>query len=268
MRVFRLPYNDEFTVLRRYCLDVFYNSDHRHFTPVNNALSYLTLISTLSIVLESVVLFHPYAIIFHGIEIVSVFFFTLEYTARLIAHRQPLRYIFSFWGVIDLLAILPSYLALGNLTALKSARLIRILRALRLLRMAKMARIEHKERIDPEDYEAIVLLTAKIYIMAIVAVITILGSLLYIFEFTHEPFANIPKSMLWVLNSFLEGDVAKGIPETTAGMVVGIVARVFALIFLGCLIHLVGTATNALLLGVKRKRTRKHLEEIAESAGE
>jgi voltage-gated potassium channel len=75
------------------------------------------------------------------VEVVAVFFFTLDYVANFYFSGNRVRYIFSFWGIVDLISILPSYLMILNLTALQGAKVFRLLRVVRVLRVLKMARV-------------------------------------------------------------------------------------------------------------------------------
>ena len=79
--------------------------------------------------------------------------------------KIPIKYIFSFLGVVDLLAIAPTFLGLTNLTFLKSVRMLRILRFLRMGRLAKIARIGGKKHDlkDLEDYSSIYKMNIQIY---------------------------------------------------------------------------------------------------------
>ena len=71
----------------------------------------------------------------NSIEVVSVFFFSLEYFLRLLSSKKPFKFIFSFFGIVDLLAILPFYLTHGtDLKSLRAVRLFRLLRILKFLR--------------------------------------------------------------------------------------------------------------------------------------
>lgn len=74
----------------------------------------------------------------HAVEIAVTLLFTAEYLLRIYAAERPLRFVFSFWGIIDLLSILPFYLALsGNLRALRALRLLRLFRVLKLVRYSR-----------------------------------------------------------------------------------------------------------------------------------
>lgn len=245
--------------LRRLCWTTFYDPRAKRFMVVNDVLAFLTLLSIAVIILETVPAFGLLRPVFNGIEYVSVAVFTLEYLGRIIANRRPLRYLLSFFGLVDLLAIAPSYLHLGNLTALKSARMLRILRFLRMLRFAKIARLR-LDRLRDQDLEnnaALFAINLEIYVSATFTAVVMLGSLMYVFEQNHEGFSTIPMSMLWVFENILGGSISTHTPQTTAGLIVGLLARFAGLVLLGMLIHIVGVVANRVLLGAGPKTKRR-----------
>lgn len=82
--------------------------------------------------------FLQYHDLFYAIELAIVMIFSVEYVLKLWSAPNRLKFIFSFYGLIDLLAILPFYLHLANLSFLRSARLLRLLRITKLFRLAKI----------------------------------------------------------------------------------------------------------------------------------
>jgi len=231
---------------------IFYDFNSRSFVIANDFLAVITIVSIAGIILETSSFFDPYKVAFRAVEYVTVFFFSLEYILRLVANKKnPLKYIFSFFGVVDLLAIAPTFLGLTNLTFLKSVRMLRILRFLRMVRLAKIARIRKKKHdlTDLEDYSAIFKMNIQIYFFALVATIVALGSMIYIFESHQVGFSSIPRGMLWALEALLGGSISGYIPQTTPGIAVGILARFAGLILFGLLIHVMGSVLKRLLLG-------------------
>ena len=106
----------------------------RAYHLLHGLLNTIIFVSAIIGALETVEVFHTkYAAFFHYSELVIVGIFTLEYIANLITTKDKLGYVFSFWGMIDLLAIMPTYLAMANITALKSTRILRVLRVFLVL---------------------------------------------------------------------------------------------------------------------------------------
>ncbi|NBO41968.1 MAG: hypothetical protein EBU92_10695 [Betaproteobacteria bacterium] len=153
------------------------------FTRWVAVINFWILISCLSLAGETV---EPYASehakYFLLIEYFAVFFFTIDYLGNLYFAKDRVKYFFSFWGLVDLISILPSYLMLMNLTALQGTKVFRVLRVVRVLRVLKMARIalqalEHKvETSNP------ILTNLKIYFIALFSVVMISSTLMYYVE--------------------------------------------------------------------------------------
>ncbi len=233
------------------CRRTFYEPDSKLFVFINDFLSVITIVSILAIILETVselVIYHP---LFLGIEYVALFFFSLEYIGRIIGAHKKLSYIFSFFGIIDALAIFSTLLSIANLIPLKSARALRILRFLKMMRLSKVAHIQHHGN-HKRDFVEIYRINLKIYILAITSILVILGSFVYVFERGTKGFENIPVSMLWVARTILEDQSVKFAPHTYGGEAVSLIARFFGVILLGFLIHIIGDLINRFLLGVKK----------------
>lgn len=224
---------------------------NKYFRPVNDFFALLTIISVFGIVLETVPELRQYEIVFGAIEYVAVAFFTFEYLARLYAAKKKWRYVFSFFGIIDLLSIVPSFIGLINLTFLKSARVLRILRLLRMLRLAKIARLRRKPLADAEHDESIYKINIQIYFTALFSAILALGALIYIIEAPHQSFNSIPAGMMWAAEVILGGGITTNYPETLAGQILGLFARFIGLALLGVLIHVIGHLLKRWLFGEK-----------------
>ena len=227
-------------------IDVFENPDHSAFLLVNNILALTTLVSVGAVTLETVAIFQPYQIFFTIIEYIAVTIFTLEYLARIRIAKQPIKYIFSFFGLVDLIAIVPSLLGLSNLTFLKSARIVRIIRLLRVLRLAKFAQIKRRKNAAQSLYT----INLEIYFLALTSAVLILGSLFYIFE-QHSGAPDIPTGMYWTLRAIL-GGITYPQPETIGGTITLIMARFTSMILLGMMLGLVGTMLRKLLIGSEK----------------
>ena len=119
---------------------------------VNDILAAFTILSVISIVLETVPAFVHLKPLFDTVEYTTVAVFTLEYFARMYAAPRKRDYIFGFFGIIDLLAIAPTYLTLANFTFLKTARVLRILRFLRAIRLAKIAELRTFSEVENNEF--------------------------------------------------------------------------------------------------------------------
>ena len=231
--------------------DIFYNPESRWFLVVNNTLAILTFASVLVLILETVPSLEIYGTYLTTVEYIAVFFFTLEYVGRIIANKKHTwNYLFSFFGLIDLIAIVPTYLGFTNLTFLKTGRVLRILRLLRMVRLAKVARVEKNKLRDIEDYAHLYRLNIWIYFFALLSAIIVFGTVIYVIEGGTDVFATIPLGMVWAAKVLL-GGISPYIPTTVAGEVVSVLGRFTGLVLFGFLIVIVGNPVRKLLFGTQ-----------------
>lgn len=208
-------------------------------------MAVVTIVSILAVVLETVPSLSVYEKWFLLIEWVAVIIFSLEYLGRLLVTKPRYRYVFSFFGIIDLVAILPTLLGLGNLTFLKSARAIRIIRLLRILRLAKITRNPKGQ--DIEESFGVYGFNILIYGATLLLSLLVMGTLIYLAESDTESFASIPAGMWWSLKVFM-GGMAVTVPDTQFGEVVYVATRFVGLLLFGLLVGVVGNVFRLLLL--------------------
>jgi len=144
--------------------------------------------------------------------------FTLEYIARLYCSPRPLAYARSFYGMVDLLAILPSYLEL-LLPGASYLLIIRILRVLRVFRILKMIRYIREGNVL---LRAILLSRRKVLVFfsSMSLLIIVFGSLMFLIEGPENGFTSIPKSIYWAIVTITTvgyGDIS---PQTPLGQAV------------------------------------------------
>lgn len=226
--------------------EIFDNPAIPYFGLLNNILALVTLVAIAVVALETVASLQKYQVIFVTLEYIAVFIFSIEYLARVYFAKNKLRYIFSFFGIIDLVAIVPSLLGISNLTFLKAARAVRIVRLLRMLRLAKFARIKKKDGASQSLYK----INLEIYIVTLTGTVLLLGALFYIFEHTGEA-KDIPSGMYWALRVIL-GGISYPQPETLGGTVTIILARFTSMLLLGMLMSLIGVMLRKLLIGSEK----------------
>ena len=148
-------------------------------------------------------------------EVVIVTVFSVEYALRIWSAPRPLRYVFSFWGMVDLIAILPSLLMLGaDFRALRSFRL------LRLVRLFKLVRYNHAaERLAGALYAIRAELTIFLFISIVMIYISSAG--IYYFEHEAQPeaFASIPHSFWWAVATLTTVGYGDVYPVTADGRI-------------------------------------------------
>jgi voltage-gated potassium channel len=150
--------------------------------------------------------------------------FTLEYLLRLIAVTRPTTYAMSFFGIVDLLAILPTYISLfypGGQYLL----VIRLLRILRVFRVLKLVQYVGESRLLVQALRAS-RRKITIFISTVLTLVTILGSLMYLIEGEGNGFTSIPKSIYWsivTLTTVGYGDIT---PQTVLGQFVAVIIMI------------------------------------------
>jgi voltage-gated potassium channel len=220
---------------------------HKQYFLVHDFLALLTIVSIVAVVLETVPSLDQYSIGFLIAEWVAVVFFGAEYIARIIITKPVHKYTFSFFGIIDLVSILPTLLGIGNLTFLKSARALRIIRLLRLMRLAKLGR----NGVNDEEGLGIVSLNILIYAATLLLSLLVIGTAMYLVEHDHENFSSIPAAMWWSLKVFL-GSIAVPQPVSTIGEVFYVVARFVGMLLLGLLVGVVGNIFRSVMFSGKK----------------
>lgn len=200
-------------------------------------LLWAIVISLVAIMFESIPTFREQ----HGTSLYIIewgftIFFTLEYLLRLWVSERPKEYAFSFLGIIDLLAIIPTYLSLlvvGShfLLVIRAIRLLRVFRILKLVRYLKGAQMlitaikASKEKVF-------------VFLTAVITMAVILGTLMYMVEGGENGFDSIPRSIYWAIVTLTTvgyGDIA---PGTTTGQ------------FLAALIMILGYSIIAVPTGI------------------
>ena len=101
-------------MIKSFFQKAYFDFRSKEFIFLNDFLAFITVLSIVSIVLETVPGFLKYKSIFNFIEYSTVIFFVIEYFSRAYVAKNKLKYVFSFFGIIDLLAIVPTLFALGN----------------------------------------------------------------------------------------------------------------------------------------------------------
>ncbi|NBJ16409.1 MAG: ion transporter [Dehalobacter sp. 4CP] len=183
------------------------------------ALLWLILLSILVVCLESLPnLNQDYRTILSGTEWVITFLFTIEYIIRIWVVRNKLRYLKSFFGVTDLLAILPTYLSIF-IAGSQFALIFRVFRLLRIFRILKLGRYVG------ESYSLINALKASrykiiVFLQAVLVVVVIVGTMMYLIEGETSGFDSIPASIYWAIVTLTTVGFGDITPVTPLGRIV------------------------------------------------
>lgn len=228
--------------------DIIFEAD----TPVGKLFDVMLLaaifLSVLVVMLESVESIRSeYGQLLVAAEWFFTILFTVEYFLRLVCARRPLRYATSFFGLVDLLAILPTYFMVLH----PGAQRLTVIRALRLLRAFRIFKLAHMLHEAMALRRAIWASRSKIavFLAVVVIAVVICGSAMHLIEGPENGFTSIPQSMYWAVVTMTTvgyGDVA---PQTPVGK-----ALAATIMMLGyCLIIVPTGIVSAELAGVARK---------------
>ncbi|MDA9857052.1 ion transporter [Rubripirellula sp.] len=166
---------------------------------------------------------------FELVEWVLTGLFTIEYALRLACVRRPMRYAFSFWGIIDLLSILPSYITIFIGPSSRSFVILRSIRLLRVFRVLKLWRM-----MDEADELSNAIWRARnkiiVFVVVVLVAVTISGTLMFHIEAltadginTSSQFTSIPQSMYWAIVTMTTVGYGDVVPQTAAGKMISAV---------------------------------------------
>ena len=181
---------------RRHLYDIIFEADTPAGRRFDIALVFAILLSILVVVLDSVPGLHrDHGDALNIAEWTFTGLFTLEYLARLVCVQRPWRYASGFYGVIDLLAVLPSYFSLmvPGTELLLDIRILRLLRVFRIFKLTLY--IEEYTRLG----EALSASRRKImvFLSVVLMAILILGTIMYVVEGPKNGYTSIPVAMYW-----------------------------------------------------------------------
>jgi voltage-gated potassium channel len=173
--------------------------------------------------------------------------FTAEYLARLVGVRHQLRYAVSFYGVIDVLAVLPSYLAV----LFPSAHLLIVVRVLRLLRVFRIFKLTAYLAESSALGAALVASRRKIlvFLSFVLLMVLVMGTILYVVEGPQNGFTSIPLSMYWAVTTMTTVGFGDITPKTDLGRLVA-----SAMMLLGWGVLAVPTGIVTVEIGEQRRR--------------
>jgi voltage-gated potassium channel len=183
-------------------------------------LIYAIVISVAVVILESVEPFRfKHQLIFDSAEWFFTILFTVEYAIRIYTHPAPRKYIFSFFGFIDLVAILPTYLAL-IFTGAESLIILRLLRVMRIFRVLKLIEYVYEAN---TLWRSLVASRRKILVFFcfVFVLSTIFGALMFLVEGPYnQEFSSIPTSIYWTIVTISTVGFGDIVPQTAFGQVV------------------------------------------------
>lgn len=185
----------------------------------DSTLLLIILASLVIVMLDSIDSVHKnYATLLAGIEWGFTVVFIVEYGLRLYCSPKPLRYAFSFYGLVDLLAIVPGILALYYSDG-QYLLIIRIIRMLRIFRVLKLS-----PYLTQANYLMAALRGSKqkiiVFLVSVSTLVTVFGTLMYVIEGPQNGFTSIPKGIYWAIVTLTTVGFGDIVPKTALGQVV------------------------------------------------
>ena len=205
--------------------EVIFEADTRAGKAFDVALLVAIVVSVLTVMLESVadirVDWRRHLV---AAEWLFTILFTIEYVLRLVCVGRPWRYALSFFGIVDFLAIVPTYLSIF-FAGSQSLIVIRSLRLLRVFRVFKLARYSTEARHLMIALRATQAKTA-VFLVVLLSIILIMGSAMYLVEGPENGFTSIPKGVYWAIVTMTTVGYGDVTPQTFFGQTLAAVAMI------------------------------------------
>ena len=205
--------------IRKTIHEIIFESDTKKGRVFDFVLFSAIALSVIIVMLDSVAsLDEEYGNLFNTLEWGLTILFTIEYILRIITVKKPSKYIFSFYGIIDFLAIIPTYLSLfiGGTEYLLIIRILRLLRIFRVLKLVRYVGAAETLRTALQNSRRKII----VFVEVVLILVVVIGSMMYIIEGPENGFTSIPKSIYWAIVTVTTvgyGDIA---PNTVFGQVI------------------------------------------------
>jgi len=183
------------------------------------------LISVVMVMLDSVAkIRNAYGPVLLAGEWFFTILFTIEYVLRLLSVGRPRAYATSFFGIVDLLAILPTYLSI-IIPGAQYLLVIRILRVLRIFRIFKLVQYLGEARLLAQALRAS-RRKITVFLFVVLTLVTIFGSLIYLIEDPKDGFTSIPRSIYWSIVTLTTVGYGDIFPKTNLGQLLSAVIMI------------------------------------------
>ncbi len=238
--------------LRQQIHEIIFEAETRKGKLFDVVLLVVILLSILLVLLESVPSINEkHQTLLKVLEWLITIVFSVEYVVRIRVVKKPLKYIFSFYGIIDLLSVLPTYLSL----IIVGSQSLAVIRAIRLLRVFRIFKLNRYISAGQSLGRALWVSREKIFVFLffILNIVVIVGTLMYLIEGPEHGFNSIPQSIYWAIVTMTTvgyGDIS---PMTALGQ------------FLASIVMIVGYAiiavpTGMVTAGIIRKSNRTNTQ--------
>jgi voltage-gated potassium channel len=205
--------------------DVIFESDTRAGRAFDVALLWIILLSVAAVMLESVASIRArFGDELRAAEWIFTVLFTVEYLVRIMVLRRPAAYMLSFFGLVDLLSFVPTYLS-AVMPGAQALVAVRAFRVIRLFRIFKLASHLRQARVITT---ALSLSRPKIvvFLLGMLAIVVTMGSVIYVIEGEEHGFSSIPRSVYWAIVTVTTVGYGDMVPRTVAGQVIASFAMI------------------------------------------
>lgn len=196
--------------------EVIFGTETRAGRLFDSILIWTIIASVIVVMLESV---EKYRLVFgpalRGAEWFFTIVFTIEYVLRILVARRPVRYVRSFYGIVDFLSVVPTYLSV----LIPGSQSLLVIRSLRLLRVFRVFKLTHF--LGEANYIGAALHASRrkilVFLWAVMTIVIIVGALMYLIEGEAAGFTSIPQGVYWAIVTMTTvgyGDIA---PQTFPG---------------------------------------------------
>jgi voltage-gated potassium channel len=214
-------------VSREELYKIIFESDTKAGKRFDVILLWVIILSVLIAMLDSIAVIHNgFQTEFYFLEWILTIFFSFEYAIRIWISPKPIKYILSFWGIVDLLSILPAFLSLffygyQYLLIVRIFRLLRVFRVLKLMRFNKEANILMSS-LKTGSYKI------GIFLFAIFTIVVLLGTIMYVVEGGQNGFSSIPQSIYWAIITVSTVGYGDIVPHTVLGKFIASFAMIIS----------------------------------------
>jgi voltage-gated potassium channel len=204
-----------------------------------------------------------YGAAFHHAEWAFTILFSIEYLLRITLTKYPFRFIFSFLGIVDLVAVLPTYISLfigGGVQTLLMLRALRLLRVFRIFRLSHfLLDLKYLSGAMKNSFRKI-----SIFFLFDFVIIIIMGSMMYLIENPKGGFTSIPQSIYWAISTITSVGYGDMVPITPLGKVV---ASIVMLIGYATIAVPMGIITTEMALAIKSRDTGHETCKVCNKGG-
>ena len=205
--------------------EIIFEADTKLGKQFDVLLLWAIILSVTAVLLESVGSIRlQYGTLLNQIEWLFTLLFTVEYFLRLVCVRNPFKYAVSFFGIVDLLAIVPTYLSL-IVTGAQALLVIRVIRLLRVFRVFKMARYLGEADIIVRALKSS-LPKIIVFLVGVISLVLIMGTMMYLIEGEQNGFTSIPRSIYWAIVTMTTVGYGDLTPLTVVGQALAAIVMI------------------------------------------